>query len=185
MRFLVVLLTIALLADIIGMVSSLWIKLPYLNSTASNIYLVISIISINLFYQALFPSRFKFFFIASIAVLLLFYSYYLFTTQHLGVHIRNVPSNVVFIILPLLFFYKLINEMPTTHIQRLPVFWINAGLLMYFAGTLILWVVSDYLVQVLKDSRNTYWIFHNFLVIVKNALIGLGLWQVTRRPKLL
>ncbi len=182
MRFLAWLLIASMAADITSMISSLWIRSADVNSISWNLYVVISIICIILFYKPLFPARFKNMFLITMILLLLIYLYYFFT-RDLSTHDRSTPSNIVFTVLPILFFFKMIREMPTIHIQRFPMFWINAGFLIYFSGAVILYMISDYLVRVLNNDRTSYWIFHNFLGVVKYILFAIGLWQVNLRPK--
>lgn len=78
-----------------------------------------------------------------------------------------------FIIISLLIFYfkKLIDELPTAYLHRLPMFWISSALLIYSSGALFLYAFTDYLVHVLKDDLVLYWSFHNLLFIVQDLFI--------------
>jgi len=89
----------------------------------------------------------------------------------------------VFVVLAVLFFYKLMKDLPTLEVYRLPMFWINVAVLVYFAGNLFLWIVSHYLVTVMNDNLRVYWSFHNFLNIFKNILFAVGFYVSARPPK--
>ena len=54
----------------------------------------------------------------------------------------NTILNVLLIVLSLLFFYQLFNRQEFVHIEEQPVFWINAGVLVYFAFTLFLFMLA-------------------------------------------
>ncbi len=92
---------------------------------------------------------------------------------------------MTFIGLAVVFFYRLMKDLPALEIQRLRMFWINTAILIYFSGNLFLFIFNDYLVSVLKNNLEVYWSFHNLLNIAKNLLFAIGLWQNLRIPKLL
>jgi membrane protein insertase Oxa1/YidC/SpoIIIJ len=66
-------------------------------------------------------------------------------------------------------------KLPTMHLQRMPMFWINSGFLMYAAGAMFLFAFTTYLTQVLKDNLLVYWSFHNILSIISQLIIMVGL----------
>jgi hypothetical protein len=183
MMFLVVILGVSMIADIIGMTSTLWLKLPNLNRGATNLYSVVNIICMTQFYKAIFPWKYRNAFLGLMILLLLIYLYFFLSSSNLGTHDRKIPESIAFTVVALSYFYRLMKEMPSTHIQSLPMFWINAGFLIYYAATIVLFAVSDYLVEVLKDNLAVYWIFHNLLNILKYILLAIGLWQVTPRTR--
>lgn len=90
-------------------------------------------------------------------------------------------TSLVFIIFSILYFLKLMRDLPTIQIQRLPMFWINTAVLVYFAGSFFVFLLRDYLIEVLHDNQIMYWSFHNMLNITKNLLFAIGLWQGNRK----
>jgi hypothetical protein len=88
---------------------------------------------------------------------------------------------IFFITLSVVYFYRLIRDMPTLQIHHLPMFWINAAVLFYFAGNFFLFILSDYLIKVMKNDLMVYWGFHNLVNITKNLLFAVGLWYSNRR----
>ncbi len=65
----------------------------------------------------------------------------------------------------------------------LPMFWLNTGVLTYFAGNLFLFAIRNYVIIAFNDNQTMYWSFHNFLNIGKNLLFAIALWQDLRKPK--
>ncbi len=92
-------------------------------------------------------------------------------------------TSLIFIFFSVRYFYFLMRDLPTDQIQRLPMFWVNTGVLTYFAGGLFLFAMRNYVITVFNDNQTTYWSFHNFLNIVKNLLFAVALWQDLRKPK--
>lgn len=92
----------------------------------------------------------------------------------------KVTSSIYFLVLSILFFYVLLKDLPTQSILQLPMFWINSGVMIYFSGSLTLFILSDYLVNTLHNDLMLYWTFHNFLGIIKNILFIIGIWMGVR-----
>ncbi len=92
-------------------------------------------------------------------------------------------TSLLFIGFAVRYFYLLMRDLPAAQIQRLPMFWVNTGVLTYFAGGLFLFAMRNYLISVFHDDQTIYWSFHNFLNIVKNLLFSVALWQDLRKPK--
>lgn len=76
-------------------------------------------------------------------------------------------SSLVMIILPLHYFYVLLTELPTTHIQRLPMLWISFAVLIYYAGNFFQFLTTNYILAGDADAARMLWILHNLLNILK------------------
>jgi hypothetical protein len=83
----------------------------------------------------------------------------------------------------LYYFYELLRLPPESELQRLPMFWINTGYFIYYAGNFILFVFTSYLVNVLNNNLLVYWTFHNVLAIIETLLIITGIWMDLRNIK--
>ncbi|QMW03701.1 hypothetical protein [Spirosoma foliorum] len=74
-------------------------------------------------------------------------------------------------------FYKILTELSAKRLDKNPVFWINTGFLLYFAGSLFFLILSN---AVITDSNRalTLMIFglHSFLMVLMHIFIGVGLW---------
>lgn len=85
-------------------------------------------------------------------------------------------GSVSMILVSLIYFYVLIRELPTESITKLPMFWINTAVLIYFSGTFFVNLSTDYLINVVKDNLIKPWTIHNFLGIVFYLIFSVGLW---------
>lgn len=94
-----------------------------------------------------------------------------------------VLRSIILIGYCILYFYRLLVDLPVQHLQRVPMFWFNSAILIFNAGTLFLFLFTSYLVEVLNNDLLIYWTFHNILNIVQHLVIMVGLWQDLRNIK--
>ncbi|HEY8937432.1 MAG TPA: hypothetical protein VIM65_19540, partial [Cyclobacteriaceae bacterium] len=94
-----------------------------------------------------------------------------------------IAESILVIIFSLYYFYWLLKELPTTQLQRLPMFWLNSGHIIYFSGNLFLFVFTSYLVNVLNNNLLVYWTIHNILGIIEGFMIIVALWLDLRNIK--
>ena len=87
-----------------------------------------------------------------------------------------IIKSIIFILFSLYYFYWLLKELPTSQLQRLPMFWINSAYIIYFSGNLFLFVFTSYLVNVLNSDLLVYWSLHNILGIIEGFMIIVALW---------
>ena len=83
--------------------------------------------------------------------------------------------NFLLISISLIYFYILIKELPAESITRLPMFWINTAILIYFSGTFFQNLAADYMVY-LKSNLVATWTIKNFLGIIYYGMICAALW---------
>lgn len=94
----------------------------------------------------------------------------------------NAAASLIIIVVSILFFYKLLNELKIVNIHRLPILWISFATLFYYSGNLFLFLAGNYLQQV-PESYKLMWILHNILNFAKNILLAVALWQSYRMMK--
>lgn len=84
-------------------------------------------------------------------------------------------ESVLMIIFGILYFDQVLKEMVIPNLEKYPVFWINSGILIYFSGSLFLFLFSDFIFST-QTSYWSFWSIHSTLTITKNALFSIGLW---------
>jgi hypothetical protein len=156
------------------------------NNYVGNTYrLAEFILLLYIFYLAFNQRRWsKMFILIGLSYVFFFLLNLLFIQQEKMNSYTNILSALIFITVSIVFFYRLIQDLPTEKIHRLPMFWIAIAVLVYFAGNLFLFALTHYLVNTFNNRLALYWGFHNFLLIVKNMLFATALWQNLRTPKL-
>jgi hypothetical protein len=86
-------------------------------------------------------------------------------------------ESILIIGLTLLCFYKILIELVTKRLDKHPVFWINTGFLLYFAGNLFLFVLSNALLKNPNPALSYLpWGLHALLMVWMHLLISVGLW---------
>lgn len=93
----------------------------------------------------------------------------------------NSVLGVVFTVLSLLYFYQLLNAREFVHIEKLPMFWINSGVLLYFGINIFLFMLFD---KFINHRENDVWIIHDLTNVIANILYSIGLLCQTQRLKM-
>lgn len=76
----------------------------------------------------------------------------------------------------LMFFSEMLKHMTIERPTADPVFWAVAALLLYFSGSLFLFLIFKPLSNLHVNSAMISYAFHNVLNIVKYAIIGYAFW---------
>jgi hypothetical protein len=81
----------------------------------------------------------------------------------------------------ILAFYKMLQSLEATNVEKSPQFWINAGFLLYFAGSLFLFILGNLILT--KDIQLSLlsWAIHACLVALMYIFLAVGLWYSPRR----
>ncbi|MFN3851226.1 MAG: hypothetical protein ACK4NY_17455 [Spirosomataceae bacterium] len=83
--------------------------------------------------------------------------------------------------LAILAFYKMLQELEYTRLDKSPIFWINSGFLIYFAGSLFLFLMGNLLLSKDRQLSLIAWTIHAFLFGFMQIFIAVGLWHSPRR----
>jgi hypothetical protein len=128
-----------------------------------------------IFYHAT-NKRFGKFFLTITVFFLIFSLFNSLLLQKDGINSHNkFLSSFIITCYCVFYFYRLMVELPSTHLQRMPMFWFTSAFLIYHAGTIFLFAFTSYLTDVLKNDLIIYWSFHNLLGIVELLLVLTGL----------
>ncbi|MBA4057372.1 MAG: hypothetical protein C0490_21845 [Marivirga sp.] len=92
----------------------------------------------------------------------------------------KVIRSIILISYCVFYCYRLMVDLPVQHLHRVPMFWYNSGILIFNAGTLFLFLFTNYLVEVLHNDLLIYWTLHNILHIIQTLVIIFGLWMDLR-----
>lgn len=88
-------------------------------------------------------------------------------------------ESIVMIFYCMLAFNKILVELDTRYLIRQPVYWVTSGVLFYFSGNLVVFVLSNYFSN---DNQLLLvaWGIHAILMAILNIFIAIGLWQTRR-----
>lgn len=82
------------------------------------------------------------------------------------------------------YLYRLFKEMPINNILDMPMLWVAFAVLFYFAGTLFLFLLNNYLIVNQPENHQLGWVLHNILNIIKNLFFAVALWKYYKRSML-
>jgi len=86
-------------------------------------------------------------------------------------------TSISALIVCMLYFYRTLQDLPTMEIHKDPTIWIVIAALVYYSGTIFLFIVSNYFLKFDVSMHAVLWAFHNVLNIVKNILFATALWR--------
>ena len=85
----------------------------------------------------------------------------------------NTILSVMMIVFSLTYFYQLLNRQEFMHIEKIGLFWINAGVLLYFAINIFLFMLLKRIIQM--HQQQEYYLIHIITNIIANLLYTGGL----------
>lgn len=94
----------------------------------------------------------------------------------------NSFLSVIFTLLSLLYFYQLLTAREFVHIEKLPMFWINSGVLIYFGINIFLFMLFD---KFVKHTEDDVWIIHDLTNVVSNIFYSIGFLCQNQRKKII
>lgn len=85
-------------------------------------------------------------------------------------------SMVFYIILTIIYFYQLLAESLYTELERNPVFWLSAGVLLYNSGALILFILANYFLEEQRQLVMSFWSLNIIFNILLIGFYTVALW---------
>lgn len=148
-----------------------------------NIYLAAQFLFLIIMFGRLFRNKKM-----VVSILMLFIPFYLINISFyqgpwVFNSITNIVASLISILLCIYYFYQLISELPVTHVQDSPMFWICFAILAYYSGNFFLFITNNYFTEQDASFHRLIWILHNLLNIIKHILFSIGLWQSFRKVR--
>lgn len=174
-KWLTILLCFSFVCDLIGQML-LYLKMN--PNAAGNVYGLFGTLLLSIFFYYVLekPSLKWALVVINVAYFLFAFTNTIFIQKAEINTYSQVFQSLYVLILCILFFYKLIVELPTQQLQRLPLFWIISAFFLSYAGKLVIYTTTYYLIHFEGDDLTIIWSFHNLLTIIGNFLIGYGAW---------
>jgi hypothetical protein len=94
---------------------------------------------------------------------------------------QQVLQGLLVICFTLLYFWKLLRELRVTTLRKEPMFWVSAGLLLYFLGYLQIALFSNYILRYSKEFTQLVWAVHSCLFIALYGCYSLALCLPPRK----
>lgn len=84
-------------------------------------------------------------------------------------------QSIIILFLCIIFYFKLLKELPTQQIQKLPLFWIVSGFFFSYAGKLVIYAITHYMIAI-GDDFILISIFHVSLTLIAYLIMAVGVW---------
>jgi hypothetical protein len=88
----------------------------------------------------------------------------------------RVLTELIVMTFSIIYYYKLIRELPTRSISTLPMFWIISSIFITNSAKLAIYAASEYLIEIHNDNLVLPWFIHNILSTLGSLTIGWGAW---------
>jgi hypothetical protein len=92
-----------------------------------------------------------------------------------------ISHSIIIITFCLLFFYRLLKQLPTENLLNMPVFWFITAEFIIGTGQMLMKSFAHFLINIFHDNLIVLWVFHHGLGIAGNLLIIYGAWLVAKR----
>jgi hypothetical protein len=152
------------------------LRLPHLINIPPSLYDPVALFIISLIYNGQTKGKFKsIFFAIAIGFLVVALTNLIFIQRETITSYTKLLSSLIIIAYSLFYFYQLLMDAANSQFQRSLFFWLNSAFLVYHSGVVILFAFTTYLINVLNNNMVAFMSFHNFLSIVSQLIILVGL----------
>ena len=119
-----------------------------------------------------------FLFFGSLAFLLVVIGSFMERGLHFS--LSSVFTGVSVLVLCMIYFYRTLRDLPIVEIHKDSVIWIVIAALVCYSGTILIFIINNYLLHTSISTHPWLWAFHNFLNILKNILFTIAIWRDLR-----
>lgn len=89
---------------------------------------------------------------------------------------NHLLTSVILIGYTVIYFYRLMIDLPEKNLYKFPMFWFNTAFLFFHSTTFFIYAFVDYLVKVLNNNLIVYYSIHNIFSIIECILLLIGLY---------
>lgn len=145
------------------------------------IYKTISFISILYFYYSILNKKYKLFFILLIFLFILKIvmtftiwsdKFYFDISSYF-----NVFQTITILVLSILWFRKILIDLEFESLLDNPIYFFVSGLLIYYLGTVFVYLIGSYIYFENKELFQYYWLLNIILNLVLRTLLIVGVWK--------
>ncbi|AXG69728.1 hypothetical protein KORDIASMS9_01955 [Kordia sp. SMS9] len=149
------------------------------NLPVYNVYSILEfLLIINIYKDALKRLFSKHFFAVLAVAFTLFAIVNMCFIQNIKTFNSNVTTTLSFIVifLSLSYFYALLQEEIYSPLDKKPLFWINAGFLIYFSSNLILFFINNSMFTKPDEVSHLVWGLHAIVNIILMLFFTIAVW---------
>jgi hypothetical protein len=182
-KWLLAILLFSFFCDLLSTLNRLFtFGLPF--NFAGNLHTMFNPFLVALFFYFLIKGRILMFVLIVFLVANFIFSINLSMSALVWGSYNTLTEGFLILALSILWYFTILKNLPTQSIQTLPEFWIVTGFFLPTAGKVIIYTVSTYLMNVMKDNLFLLASIHNFLNLLGNSLIAYGAFINYRELKI-
>jgi hypothetical protein len=156
--------------------------LGFWNAHINNFYVVVDFTLMIYFFHLITDKKAPTIYFSLIALWLAFsLGFVFFGPGEFGIYSSRIEirvvRNILGIVFLLIWVYRQIENPKAEVFTELPLFWIFSGLLVYYGGSLFLFLFRGFVFNYLKETGTNLWAFHNTIAILKNILYFIGFYK--------
>jgi hypothetical protein len=145
------------------------------------IYNILSFLAINYFYHNLIQTKFQvlnnLFLLAFILLCyILFVNYQIKDFLIISTYFKGFITLFV-LLFSVLWFVKIFQEAYVDDLLKNSIFYFISGFILYYCGTLFLFLLSNYILRVDTATLHSYWMVNVILNLILRILLLMGLWK--------
>jgi hypothetical protein len=145
------------------------------------IYNILSFLAINYFYHNLIQTKFQVFnnlFLLAFILLcyILFVNYQIKDFLIISTYFKGFITLFV-LLFSVLWFVKIFQEVYVDDLLKNSIFYFISGFILYYCGTLFLFLLSNYILRVDTATLHSYWMVNVILNLILRILLLMGLWK--------
>lgn len=145
------------------------------------IYNLLAFISINYFYFVLLKKKYTHFFVISTILFLIFYIINVINSlpyNYLEISsFFNAYQTLAILFFSILWFKKIFKELEIDNMLENPTFYFISGLLIYYCGSVVLFLLSSSIYAADNSQLQFYWLLNVILNLVLRTLLIVGIWK--------
>lgn len=139
-----------------------------------HILTIFELIFLTLIYQDYLPRKMDRIIIVVFSLGALFNSIVVEQFASMNVPARSMEALII-IVYALLFFSTTLRQMEIKHLERIPLFWISSGGLIYYSGSFLIFLFSVN-IRDFGELWFGYWGLHALFNILLNLIYAVALW---------
>ncbi|MBC8756234.1 hypothetical protein H2O64_16275 [Kordia sp. YSTF-M3] len=148
-----------------------------------HVYTVVEYTLWSLFYYQLFQKVWVKRLLISLNILFILFSIYnVLNWQPLDTYNSYGRSleGILLLCFAIGWFYKVFINSAIKRLETHPIFWINAGVLVYFSGAFLLFSSKNFMQKISREEFIAIWTLHGIFLIIHYLFISIGIWLKKR-----
>lgn len=148
-------------------------------------YDLISFIFISYYFKSILgKENYKYIYITNVIYLIFYFSLFIFWNTKTSLHTSSYLSalqTVFILIFSILWFIDSFKNLEHDSLLKKPHFYFVSGLVLYYSGTIFLFLMSSVIFEKERAFILEYWMLNIFFNFIFRVLLLVGIWKAVQR----